>query len=221
MIITREQLAGLEVGDVLSLSSPCGQIFYFVIMERDRAKVILSAPENKIGDVLPVKNIAWEYLIVDDAGDICDSKDKDLTEYFLGGTIMKGALKVVAKEYSTRLMPNMKLVHKGIVQVRVGEDRVEAVKKTLKKIQCVVFNADYGDSTAILFEMFSRAIQGTPPGELPLYLDHLYKAVLKFEKMKEGQLVRVVASEVFFSNEPDAIPLSGEVDEVIRKMREG
>ena len=220
MLITREQLAGLEAGDVLVLGSPCGQSFYFVVLERVLAKVVLSAPENKIGDVLPVRNIAWEYLIVDDAG-ICDSKDKDFTEYFLGGTIIKGALKDVAKEYRTRLMPNMKLVHKGIVQVPVGEGRVEAVKKTLKKIQCLVFNADYGDSTAILFEMFSRAIQGTPPGELPLYLDHLYKAVLKFERMKEAQLVRVVASEVFFSNEPDAISLGGEVDEVIRKMREG
>ena len=221
MLITREQLAGLEVGDVLHLSSPCGQSFYFAVLERDRAKVVLFAPENKIGDVLPVRNIAWEYLVVDDAGDICDRKDKDFTEYFLGGTIVKGVLKDVALEYRTRLMPNMKIVHKGMVQVPVTEDRVGAVKKNLRKIKCIVFNSDYGDSTAILFEMFSRAIQGAPSGELPLYLDHLYKAVLQFEKMKEAQLVRVVASEVFFSNEPDAVPLGGEVDEVIRKMMKG
>jgi len=220
MIIDRAQLIGLEEGDVLVVNSPYGQKFYFAVLERNQSKVFLSATENRAEDLLPVRNIAWKYLVVDDAGDMYDDKDKEVTPYFLGGKILKGMAKNAAKEYRTRIMPNMKIVRNGIVQIPVAEGRVPEVKKNLRKIQCVVFNNEYGDSTAVLFEMFSRAIRGTPPEELPLYLDHLYKAVRNFEKMKEMQLVRIIASEVFFSDEQGVV-LTEESAEVIRKMMEG
>lgn len=185
MPIRKPQLRDLEEGDVIFLDTKPIGLCCMAVLERDHSKLVLSAAASCVEEIIPIRSPQWgEYLTVDEEGNVCDVNGNDLTRRFLYGEVLIGRAMDVAKKYRSRIMPNMKLLQNGVVRFDLAPERKEEILRTIMKVHHMVFNKDYGNNHALLFEMFTRLVKGTPPQELPIYLSSLVNTLDIFSQIQ-------------------------------------
>lgn len=214
MAISKQQICMLQAGDVIHFESIMGDRCYTAVLEREGSKLVLSAGAKQIAGLRPVRHARWEYLVVDDVGNVCDKDGKsDKLGLFEEGAVLPGRAIDVAHRYRSRIMPNMKMLQGKSVYFAISSDREHATDLMIQQIRVLVFNNDYNGNIPLLLEMFTRLVKGTPPQELPLYLTRLLDDLGAFARLQQAVAFHDAIAEMFSSE--DEVPMSAEAQEAI------
>lgn len=218
MSISGQQICALQAGDVIYFDSVMAGRCYTAVLEHEGSKLVLSAIAKNMESIHPIRSTQWEYLVVDDVGNICDKDGDDaVSEMFVRGTVLPGRALHVVHKYRKRIMPNMKMVRDGCMRFEIDAERSRAVGRTIFEINAMVFNDDFHRNIPLLSEMFVRLVKDAPVQELPLYLTRLLTDIEAFKRIQTIVALHDAISEEF-SPEEDTT-LSTEAQEAILKAK--
>lgn len=214
MSISKQHICMLQAGDVIRFESIMGDSCYTAVLEHEGSKLVLSAGAKQIAGLRPIRTAQWEYLVVDDVGNVCDKDGKSgMLDIFEKGTVLPGRAIGITRQYRSRIMPNMKMVQGESVYFVADHDREHAINLMNQKIRSLVFNNDYNGNIPLMLEMFARLVKGIPPQELPWYLAKLFDDLGSFARLQQVVAFHDSIAEMFSSE--DEVPLSAEAQEAI------
>lgn len=212
MPIRKQQIIALEAGDVVFINVQPFGVCCLAVLERELSKLVLSVAADRVEELVPVRTPQWGYLTIDECGNILDQDGDNLTNEFSHGEILIGKAVDVADKYRRRIMPDLRLLRNGKACVSVENGRGDDVRRMMLKIQNMVFNNDYSNDNALLFEMYTRLVKGAPVNELPIYLSALLGTLTMFSRVQE---ITSTLEEAFSADE---ISVGKEAEDVMGRM---